>query len=103
MSLWKDLEERIIWDFKVGDEFKLNREGYAFVIDVYEGVPKLAFYKIKKYSAECNLIKKQPDPEMLLSAIKKQGGEIKRHGLFSIDDEIMSWVRNELFNDAGCS
>lgn len=101
MSLWKELEDRIIWDFKVGDEFKLYKEGYAFVIDVYEGVPKLAFYKIKKYSAESNLVKKQPDHEMLLSAVKRQGGERKRHGLFSIDDKIKEWIRNELFKDIG--
>ncbi|MFZ5647174.1 MAG: DVU0772 family protein [Bacillota bacterium] len=95
------MEDRIIWDFKVGDEFKLNREGYAFVIDVYEGEPKLSFYKIKRYSSESNPTKKQPQQEMLLSAVKNQGGDLKRGGLFSIDDNIKDWIRSELFKDNG--
>jgi len=52
MSLWREIENKIIWDFNVGNEFKNRREGYAFVVDVYEGIPKLSLYKIKKYSSE---------------------------------------------------
>lgn len=33
----KEIEDRIIWDFKIGDEFKLNLQGYAFIIDVSTG------------------------------------------------------------------
>lgn len=99
MSLWKDIENRIIWDFKVGDEFKKYQEGYAFVVDVYECIPKLSLYKIKKNSAECNPIRKQPDQELLLSAIEKQGIKIIRGGIFSIDSELQEWIKENLFKD----
>jgi len=99
MSLWKDIENRIIWDFKVGDEFKKYQEGYAFVVDVYEGIPKLSLYKIKKNSAECNPIRKQPDQELLCRAIEKQGIKIIRGGIFSIDSELQDWIKENLFKD----
>lgn len=97
MSLWKEIEDKIIWDFKVGDEFKNGREGYAFVIDVYEKIPKLSLYKIKKNSSEANPLRKQPDREMLYRALDKQGVQIIRGGIFSIDSEVEGWIRENLF------
>ncbi|MFZ5634156.1 MAG: DVU0772 family protein [Bacillota bacterium] len=98
MSLWQEIEQKIIWDFKVGEEFKLNREGYAFVVDVYEGNPKLALYKIKRYSSESNPVKKQPPEEMLAKCVADQGGDMKRGGLFNINAGIEKWIREELMS-----
>ncbi|MFZ5597321.1 MAG: DVU0772 family protein [Bacillota bacterium] len=96
MSLWKEIEDKIFWDFKVGDEFKVGKFGYAFVIDVYDNEPKLALYKIKKYSCESNPVKKQPDRDMLLNAVKNQGDGLMRDGLYSIDDNLKSWIKSVL-------
>jgi len=76
-----------------------KREGYAFVVDVYEGIPKLSLYKIKKYSSECNPIRKQPDQKLLYQALEKQGVKIIRGGIFSIDSELQGWIRDNLFKD----
>lgn len=98
MSLWKEIESRIAWDFRVGDEFKRGLDGkYAFILDIYEGEPKVALYKIKKYSCESNTIKKQPPSEMLINAAKKEGADRIRHGIFNIDGEIEAWIRKNYF------
>ncbi len=97
MNVWKEFEDKIIWDFKIGDEFKSSLEGYAFVVDVYEGVPRLALYKIKKYSCESSPTKIQPPEEMLVSAVTGQGGDLKKGGLFQIDGEIKEWIKENLF------
>ncbi|HBV97821.1 MAG: hypothetical protein JL50_02730 [Peptococcaceae bacterium BICA1-7] len=98
MSLWKQIESRVAWDFRVGDEFKRGQDGkFAFVLDIYEGEPKVALYKIKKYSCESNTIKQQPPSEMLLSAAKKEGADRVRHGIFNIDGEIEAWIRKNYF------
>jgi hypothetical protein len=99
MSLWKEIEERIAWDFRVGDEFKRGLDGkYAFILDVCEGEPKVALYKIKKYSCESNTIKQQPPREMLLKAAEEQGADKVRNGIYNIDGEIEAWIRKNYFN-----
>lgn len=98
VSLWQEIESRIIWGFKVGEEFKVYQDGYAFVIDVYDCMPKLALYKIKRYSSESNPVKIQPPAEMLSRCVKEQGGDMKKGGLFSINPEIENWIRLNLIN-----
>lgn len=97
MNVWKEFEDKINWDFRIGDEFKNNLEGYAFIVDVFEGVPRLALYKIKKYSCESSPTKVQPPREMLAAALARQGGDLKKGGLFQIDGEIKDWIRENLF------
>lgn len=101
MSQLKEIEERIIWGFKPGEEFKRYQDGYAFIIDVFEEVPMLSLYKIKKYSCESSPTKKQPPREMLISALEKQGGELKRGGMFEINQEIREWIGENLLKDPG--
>lgn len=96
MSNWKDFEDRIIWDFKPGEEFKRYTEGYAFIVDVIDEVPWLSLYKIKKYSCQSSPIKQQPPREMLLSALDRQGADIKRGGLFEIDQDLREWIKENL-------
>ncbi|MCL6478353.1 MAG: hypothetical protein K6T65_08040 [Peptococcaceae bacterium] len=98
MSLWQEIHQKIIWDFKVGEEFKLNREGYAFIVDVYEGVPKLCLYKIRKYSSESNPVKKQPPEDILVKCVTEQGGDLKRGGMFNINPEVEKWIKEELMS-----
>lgn len=99
MSLWKEIGEKIAWDFRVGDEFKPGSAGkYAFVLDVCEGEPKVALYKIKKYSCESNTIKQQPPVEMLVKAAQKEGADKVRNGIYNIDGEIKDWVRENFFD-----
>ncbi len=92
----KEIEEKIIWDFKIGDEFKSGIEGYAFIIDVFEEVPRLSLYKIKRYSCESSPTRIQPPEGMLISAVAGQGGDIKRGGLFQINGEIREWIRENI-------
>lgn len=96
MDPLKDFEESIIWDFRIGDEFKKQLEGYAFIVDVYEEVPRLALYKIKKYSCQSSPTKIQPPVEMLVTAVLTQGGSIRKGGLFEIDQEIKDWIMKNL-------
>ncbi|MHB8157427.1 MAG: DVU0772 family protein, partial [Desulfocucumaceae bacterium] len=90
----------LLWDFKLGDEFKKNLEGQlAFIVDVYEKKPKLTLYRMKKNSSECNPIKNQPPEELLFAAIEKQGGKIIRNGMFNIDSEVEKWIKESLFKN----
>lgn len=97
MDVWNKFREKILWDFKVGDEFKKGIEGYAFIVDVLEGVPRLSLYKIKKYSCESSPTKVQPPEEMLTAAVTRQGGDLDREGLFNIDPDIRIWIEENLF------
>ncbi|MFZ5644253.1 MAG: DVU0772 family protein [Bacillota bacterium] len=98
MSLWKELEDRIAWDFNIGDEFKKNMDGrYAFIIDIYEESVKLALYKMKKYSCESNPIKQQPPKEMILKAVQDKCTDYVRGGMYDIDEDLKTWIRKNYF------
>lgn len=98
MSLWKEIEDRIVWDFRLGDEFKSNMEGrFAFILDVFEGEVKVALYKMKKYSSESNPVKQQPPREMLLRALQHKCADMHRGGVFDINEELLAWIRKNYF------
>lgn len=98
MEVWHEFRGKIFWDFKVGDEFKKAIEGYAFIVDVIEGVPRLSLYKIKKYSCESSPTKVQPPEEMLAAAVIRQGGDPEREGLYNIDTDLRIWIEENLFS-----
>lgn len=95
-----DLEEvrnKVIWDIDLDNEFVDRREGFAFLIDVYEENPVLVVYVIKKQGSETAPMKKQPPREMLVQAVRDQGGDLCDDKLFYVNKEVRDWIEKNIF------
>ena len=100
MTFFHEIKESVHWDFRLEDEFKgERRQGYAFVVDVSDCVPRLAIYMMKERLSKTQTMqqKHQPPQEMLLKAVEEQGGDIKVDCLYNINGEIKHWLEKNFF------
>ncbi len=94
----KKIKDKIIWDFRLENEFKNRQMGYAFVIDVCDQTPQLAIYVIKKHVSKTQPLLDQPPREMLTRAVEEQGGSMNYETLYNINDEIRQWLKQKYFS-----
>lgn len=95
-DFFKEIEDTIIWDFTLENEYKHRQPGYAFIIDVFEKTPQLSLYIIKKNVSKTQTLPKQPAQEMLFKAVKEQSGDLKYERLYDINDEIRNWLKQNI-------
>ena len=98
MSFFDEIKDSILWDFRLDEEFKNRRIGYAFVIDVCNQNPALAVYMMKKNLSKTQPLLDQPPRELMIKAIKEQGGNINLDRLFDINTELKHWLEGNIFN-----
>lgn len=98
MSFFDEIKDSILWDFRLDDEFKNRRIGYAFVIDVCNQNPVLAIYMMKKNLSKTQPLLDQPPRELMLKAVEEQGGNINHDRLFDINTELKHWLEGNIFN-----
>ncbi|SFG25872.1 hypothetical protein SAMN05660649_01174 [Desulfotomaculum arcticum] len=98
MSFFDEIRESILWDFRLEDEFKNRRIGYAFVIDVCNKNPVLAIYMIKEHLSKTQPLLDQPPVELMIKAIEEQGGNINQDRLFNINSELRNWLEENIFS-----
>jgi len=91
-----EIKDKILWDFKLKDEFKNRPRGFAFVIDVYDNNPRLALYKLGPMLSSTKKVDRQPPREMLVRAVEEQGGSLEDSNLFDASEEVKNWVKENL-------
>ena len=96
--LKEEVKKNVNWDFDVNKElYCLKRDTFlAFVIDVFEGVPQLVLYTVKKNGSTTDELEINPPREMLVKAIEEQGGNLKKSCLYNINGEIRTWIEQNL-------
>lgn len=94
----KTLKNKILWDFSLENEFHPDkrRPGYSFVIDVWQGRPTLALYRIRPNYSTTITLEEQPPTELLVKAIINQGNLPIEDGLYAIDDTVRQWLEERL-------
>jgi hypothetical protein len=88
-----------MWDFRLEDEavlFQQRRTGYAFIIDVLDGTPRLALYHVTRFGSKTEYFDKQPPQEMLVKALAEQGANTNQDGLYNINQELRVWAEENL-------
>ncbi|MCF8011080.1 MAG: hypothetical protein K9L17_09240 [Clostridiales bacterium] len=91
------VKDKLIWDFDVKNEFTTDRKkGFAFVIDVIDNEARLSMYKVSTYVSETTSVAKQPPQEMLVKAIKEQGGNMENEDIYNVNKEIKDWIMDNL-------
>lgn len=101
MDFFQEIKDHVLWDFRLENEFKgERRHGYAFVVDVCDGTPRLAIYMIKERLSKTQTLleKHQPPREMLVRAVEEEGGNLNRDCLYNINAEIRDWLEENLFS-----
>jgi len=98
MSFFDQIKDDILWDFRLEEEFKNRRMGYAFVIDVCDQNPVLSIYLIKEHLSKTQPLLDQPPKELLIKAIAEQGGSLNQDNLFNINSDIRSWLEENIFS-----
>jgi len=89
--------ENIYWDFDLNGEFRgLRKTGFGFVIDVIDGIPRLALYQMKVNYSTSTTLNSQPPREMLVRAVCEQGGHLEEENLYPINQELKRWVETSL-------
>jgi len=96
---YNKVKQNLILDFCLNKEFENRQKGYAFVVDVYNKTPKLALYKVSKYSSRCDIIDRQPPRELLDKALAEQGGNLERSAMYDINNELRRWIEENLLCD----
>jgi len=93
------VKRRLMWDFRVEDEsanFMERRTGYAFVVDVAFGEPRLSLYHITRFGSKCDDLDQQPPNELLLKALVEQGATLGRDGIYNINQELRLWIEEHI-------
>ncbi|MTI85548.1 MAG: hypothetical protein FH756_17045 [Firmicutes bacterium] len=90
------IEDKLLWDFKLAEEFTNRKKGFAFVIDVYSKNPQLTLYKVGDMLSSTKFLPKQPPVEMMVRAVQEQGGSLDDNNLFDATDEVKSWIKENL-------
>ncbi len=101
MNFFQEIKDNVLWDFRLENEFKgERRQGYAFVVDVCDGTPRLAIYMIKERLSKTQTLqeKHQPPREMLVRAVEEQGGNLNLDNIYNINAEIRGWLEENLFS-----
>lgn len=102
MNFFQEIKDNILWDFRLEDEFKgERRNGYSFVVDVCDSVPRLAIYMMKDRLSKTQTLKEahQPPRDMLVRAVEQAGGNMKLDNVYNINSEIRLWLEENLFRD----
>lgn len=86
----------IEWDFKFEDEFKPNKSGYTFVIDVFEHHALLALYRFSQYGCKSEILPEQPPQQLLTTALTEQGNKVMIDGLYYINSDIRQWIEKNI-------
>ncbi|SFG71207.1 hypothetical protein SAMN05660649_02461 [Desulfotomaculum arcticum] len=91
--------ENICWDFDLNSEFRGQRKiGFGFVVDVLDGAPKLALYHMKVNYSTSTTLDSQPPRDMLVRAVREQGGHLEEENLYPINQELKDWVRQRILS-----
>ncbi|MTI80913.1 MAG: hypothetical protein FH758_08520 [Firmicutes bacterium] len=89
----RSIQDKIQWEFNLYNEFtRPRRKGFSFVIDVYEGRPHLALYRIGLNCSSTEILDEQPPTIMLVEALIPQAGMVIKDGLYQIDENIREWI-----------
>lgn len=95
------IKHRVMWDFRVEDEailFKERRTGVAFIVDVLDGIPRLALYRVTRYGSKSDFVEHQPPQELLEKALTEQGANPKQDGLYNSNQELRLWIEQNILN-----
>lgn len=98
---FEKVKRRLMWDFRLEDESNLfgeRRTGYAFVIDIMDGVPRLAVYHVTRFGSKSDFSAYQPPREMLDKALAEQGITTNQDGLYNINGELRNWIEENILN-----
>ncbi len=93
------VKPRLMWDFRVEDEgvsFNQRRTGYAFVVDVAFGTPRLSLYHVTRFGSKCDDVDKQPPHELLFKALAEQGATLSKDGIYNINQELRLWIEEHI-------
>lgn len=96
MGVLENIKDDIIWDFNLQEEFNNRCVGYGFVIDVCDGVPRLALYRMKKRLSDTNILQQQPARELLDKALQDQGYTKPRDNIYQITGDVRQWIEDNL-------
>jgi len=96
------VEENICWDVDLEREFIRPRQtGYSFVIDLCDGIPRLALYCMKINHSTSTTLDKQPPRGLLEEAIAGRGGNKNNDNLYPINEEVRRWIEQNWLEKAG--
>ncbi len=93
------VKRRLMWEFRVEDEsarFSERRTGYAFIVDVAFGKPRLSIYHVTRFGSQCEDVEKQPPNELLLKALVEQGASLGKEGMYNINHELRLWIEEHI-------
>jgi hypothetical protein len=99
MGLLENIKDAVIWDINLEEEFNNRTVGYGFVIDVCNGLPSLALYRMKRRVSNSTTMQQeqQPPRELLLKALQDQGLTKPKDNIYPITDEVRKWIEDNLF------
>lgn len=88
---------KVYWDIDLEQEFKEpRRTGYAFVIDVCDGIPRLALYCMKLSYSTSTTLHEQPPRRLLERAVTERGGNLGTENLYPVNREVRNWIEQNL-------
>ncbi|WP_066639805.1 DVU0772 family protein [Desulfolucanica intricata] len=90
------VKKNLVWDFDLEKEFIDRKYGYGFVIDLRDETPYLAVYHMGHYISKSEVIDQQPPKELLLEALKEKNIDLKKSGLFPINQALKEWIKENL-------
>ncbi|MBM7854086.1 hypothetical protein JOC37_000458 [Desulfohalotomaculum tongense] len=90
------IKSNLCWDFKFEDEFKTEKTGYTFIVDVCSGTPALALYRFTPYGCKCEPLEEQPPVDMIKRALVEQGNGELKDGFYYLDNDLRAWVENNI-------
>lgn len=91
------VEENICWDVDLEREFmRPRRTGYSFVIDLCDGIPRLALYRMKVNHSTSTTLNRQPPRGLLVKAVTSRGGSMSADNIYPIDSEVCKWIEQNL-------
>ena len=91
------VEENIYWDVDLDREFmRPRRTGYSFVIDLCDGIPRLALYRIKVNHSTSTTLDRQPPRGLLIKAVTSRGVSMSADNIYPIDGEVRMWIEQNL-------
>ena len=98
MGVLETVKDAVIWDFDLKDEFNNRSVGFGFVIDVCNGLPSLALYRMKKRLSNSTTLQQeqQPPRELLEKALLDQGFIKPKDNIYPITSEVRKWIEDNL-------
>lgn len=96
---FQKISPRVMWDFRLENEatlFRNRQTGYAFIVDVLDGTPRLSLYHVTRFGSKSDFLESQPPQELLVKALAEQGASINRDGLYNINHELRLWIKENV-------